>query len=26
VREQMHKFMEQVAPHFEGKHRLRAKL
>ena len=23
VQEQMHKFMEQIAPHFEGKHHLR---
>jgi alkanesulfonate monooxygenase SsuD/methylene tetrahydromethanopterin reductase-like flavin-dependent oxidoreductase (luciferase family) len=26
VKEQMHRFMEQVAPHFEGKHRTRFKM
>jgi len=26
VKEQMHRFMEDIAPHFEGKHKLRAKL
>ncbi len=26
VKEQMHRFMEEIAPHFEGKHRLRARV